>query len=305
MTYHDLDRKPVGIGERKGNLRVEHTEQQLRIFREGVPNPIITQHAMSGKRPFIHPILAPDGVGELTENEPGHHLWQHGLYVGLNDVSGVGFWKEGLSQKNRDHDGTFHPKPLEQPGIQGNSVGWMVNTEWRSPVGAPMLEEMQHWEFRDEQTRFVLTLSWTLWAVTDLRFGKYPYGGLFLRMPWQKGTGGRTLSSEGAINRAAEGKRARWMAINMPIPGRDRCLEKSCSIAILDHPQNPEHPVKWRVDGNLGVAPSRCIAGAWNLARGESTVSRYRLLIWCGDIHRGLVEEEWRSFSQLTGEHHE
>ena len=48
------------------------------------------------------------------------------------------------------------------------------------------------------------------------------------------------------------------VAVWMPIEGE----ENGGGIAILDHDQNPEHPVPWRVDGQLGISPSRCIVGA-------------------------------------------
>ena len=280
------------------SLHAERGDEWIRVFREGLPTPILTQHAARDRRPFIHPILAPDGVGELTENEPGHHLWQHGLYVGLNAVNGVGFWTEGLDDKTRDRDGTFHPAPLEDARLQGNSAGWRVASEWRSPGGEPMLAETQDWALTDKRSELQLDLNWTLRALTDAHFAQYPYGGLFLRMPYRAEAGGRAVNSEGQCGAKAEAKRARWTAIEMPIPGRELCAERLCSVAFLDHPSNPEHPVTWRVDGQLGVSPSRCIAAEWDLGAGESTVSQYRLLLRCGAADLTRIEREWQSFAQ-------
>lgn len=238
-------------------LRVEHAPDQLRIFRDGLATPLLTQRAAKDKRPFIHPILAPDGVGELTENEPGHHLWQHGLYVGLNDVNGVGFWTEGLHEKSKDKDGTFHPQPLAAPKAEGSRVAWRVVTAWRSPKGEPMLCETQTWKFADFGRHYVLDLDWTLAAEADLTFGKYAYGGLFLRMPVRPDCAGVALNSAGQTNDAAEGQRAAWVSVHLNIPGREALAQRACGIAMLDHPSNPEHPAPWRVDGQLGIAPSR------------------------------------------------
>lgn len=110
-------------------LRAEHTPESLRIFREGLAAPLLTQQAKRDNRPYIHPLLAPDGVGELTENEPGHHLWQHGLYVGLNDVNGVGFWTEGLHEKSREKDGSFHPLTFDGAKPSGAEAAWQLVTE--------------------------------------------------------------------------------------------------------------------------------------------------------------------------------
>ena len=123
------------------NLRAEHTGEHIALYRDGLDLPILRQNAAMDKRPYIHPILAPDGIGELTENQPGHHLWQHGLYVGLNDVNGVGFWEEGLGG-NKAKDGLFQPHALAAPILSGNIASWEVVTDWKAPDGSAMLTEI-------------------------------------------------------------------------------------------------------------------------------------------------------------------
>ncbi|MBC8138064.1 MAG: PmoA family protein [Fibrella sp.] len=275
-------------------LHAVHTPERIAIYRPGLDSALLTQCATTDHRPYIHPILAPDGVGELTENEPGHHLWQHGLYVGLNDVNGVGFWTEGLTGR-KDRDGTFHPQPLLPPTATADRASWEVTSEWRTPAGEPMLTETQKWSLEDRGDFLVLDMQWHLQAQTDLRFGKSSYGGLFLRMPWREGNGNQLLTSESAISpHDAEGQRARWVAVAMPIPGRDTGV---AGIALLDHPSNPEHPAPWRVDGNYGIVPSRCIAGEWLLPEGEVSTNRYRVFAFTGEISHDTIEAEWRQFA--------
>ncbi len=275
-------------------LSAEYSPESLALYRSGLTPALITQHAAPDHRPYIHPILAPDGVGQLTENEPGHHLWQHGLYTGLNDVNGVGFWTEGL-HNNKERDGTFHPQPLAPPLVAGSRADWSVVTGWRSPDGQPMLTETQKWSLEDRGDTLALDLDWELRAATDLRFGQHSYGGLFLRMPWRAEAGAELLSSEGAVTTDdAEGKRARWIALAMPVPGR---TAGAAGIAILDHPSNPAHPSPWRVDDNYGIAPSRCIAGEWHLFPGEATLNRYRIFVYVGGISQETIEAEWRQFA--------
>lgn len=275
------------------NLHTEHHSQRLAIFRHGQALPLLVQNAESDKRPFIHPILAPDGIGEVTENQPGHHLWQHGLYVGLNRVNGYGFWTEGLS--NDPLDGSFHPKPLAPPTIGDNGVSWKVETAYRSPEGKPLLSETQNWTLQDHSTTLVLDVDWTMLAEIDLEFGEYSYGGLFLRMPWRRETHGSVLTSEGATtDQTAEAQRARWVAIAMPIPGRNT---GPAGFAYFDHPSNPEFPNPWRVDGGLGIVPSRSIAGSWRLADGKTMSNRYRLIAFTGFIDASFIENQWQQFS--------
>ena len=124
-------------------LSIRRSEQQLAIFRVGLDAPLVTQHAQPDHRPFIHPLLAPDGRGVLTENEPPHHPWQHGLYTGLNGVNGIGFWTEGRHDKNRATDGSFHPLLVQSSAsaAANGEASWHVITEWRAPDGAAILAD--------------------------------------------------------------------------------------------------------------------------------------------------------------------
>ncbi len=274
-------------------LTFEYNPQSLSIFRSGQDKPLLTQNAATGKRPFIHPILAPDGVGELTENEPSHHRWQHGLYVGLNDVNGYGFWTEGLT--GNPQDGTFHPYPLEPPLILANRASWRVVSDWKAPNGEILLTETQNWSFEAQQDTFTLDLDWNLHSHSDLKFGESPYGGLFLRMPWRCETHADLLTGEGATTvQDAEGNRACWVALSMPIPEREN---GPAGFAFFDHPSNPDFPNPWRVDDNLGIAPSRSILGSWRLAAGSNAFNRYHLFIFTGEIDAESIQAQWDRFS--------
>lgn len=269
------------------------TEHQLLIARSKLVAPLLVQHARPDHRPYIHPILAPDGRGVLTEDAPPHHPWQHGLYVGLNDVNGIGFWTEGL--RGSPHDGSFHPRPLTAPHVEGQQVDWSVVTDWRAPDGSPLLGEEQCWSFADGGDHYRLTLDWTLAAAVDLTFGRYDYGGLFLRMPYRSGIGGEAVNSEGLCNRAAEGQRARWLAVSLPLAERH---EEWAGIAIFDHRANALFPTPWRVDNQLGICPSPSIAGAWRLPQGAKATWRYGLFVFCGRTEPAKVEMHWTNFCQ-------
>lgn len=276
-------------------LTIQATSERVDIFRAGQSDPILVQHAKADTRAYIHPIVAPDGNGLLTEDTPSHHPWQHGLYVGLNEVNDVGFWTEGLQQRRKDTDGTFHPEPISNTSAQNNTATWTVTSDWSAPSGASMLTETQAWTLTDQGDTYDIDLAWSLTVKIDITFGEYAYGGIFLRMPYRKERGeGEAVNNHGQVNRDAEGQRAQWVSVSIPIDGRDDWA----GIAIMDHPNNPEHPNPWRVDGQLGIAPSRCIAGPWTLAQGETTTSNYRLLAFCGQTDPACINANWTQFTQ-------
>ncbi|GAB2566896.1 DUF6807 domain-containing protein [Gracilibacillus alcaliphilus] len=275
---------------KKSDLRAESSEQIISIYRYNDSVPIITQHAKTEKRPYIHPMAAPDGVGILTEDAPSHHPWQHGLYCGFNNINNIGFWEEGL---RGGYDGTIHPKSLAQPIIKENTARWKVETDWLAPDGTHMISEEQAWTFTDHGETYELDLVWSLQAETSLTYGQHIAGGLFLRMPFKEELGGKAINSAGQENENAEAKYANWVTVSMPIENRNDWA----GIAMMNHKDNPQHPVTWRVDDQLGFSPSRCISGEWTQAQGTTETYKHRLFVYCGQPDIGQIERSWNSFN--------
>ncbi len=257
------------------------------IHRKGKSLPLAVQNARPDLRPWIHPIGAPDGKGVLTEESPGHHKHQTGLYVGFTRINGRDYFH------NRGGD-YYRRKSLESPRVEGKRATWATVYELLGEKGVVALVETQKWTLFDCGDCLVLDLDWSGEAAVDVSMARYDYGGLFLRMPWRKETGGEALNSEGQKGGAAEGKRARWVDVGMPIEGRSDWAR----IAILDHKGNPEHPTIWRVDGQLGVGPARSRAGDWSIPKGQTARFRYRFLVYTGPASPDRIESEWKRFSE-------
>lgn len=269
-------------------LRVQTSSdnEAVHIQREdGVP--LLTHRIQAGQRPSIHPLHAPDGNGIYTEDSPPHHPWQHGLYTGFNLVNGIGFWKESPA------DGTFDPTLIATPEASGSTARWSLEIAWNAPDATTLLIERQDWTLHDEGSTFDIGLAWSLRAMVGVEIGQYMAGGLFLRMPYAEDTGGLAVNSEGQRNGDAEKQRARWTAISMPIEGRNDWG----GVAIMDHPENLAFPVTWRVDNELGISPSRCIAESWTIPAGTTEAYRYRLHVFCGPIDSDSVERRWGQFA--------
>ena len=257
------------------------------VHRTGQASPLVVQNAPPDTRPWLHPIAAPDGKGILTEVSPGHHKHQTGLYVGFTRINGRDYFH------NRGAD-YFRRKSLEPARVEGAKASWSTAYELLGEKGVVTLVETQAWRLEDRGDALVLDLDWTGEAAVDVAMAKYDYGGLFLRMPWRKETGGEAVNSEGQKGGQSEGKRARWVDVGMPIEGRADWAH----VAILDHKANPEHPTIWRVDGQLGVGPARSRAGEWSIKKGESAKFRYRFFVYTGATSAEKVEAEWKRFSE-------
>jgi len=273
-------------------LTIESDAAHVRVLRTGATAPVAVQNFEADTRAFLHPIAVPGTDVPITEDAPSHHPWQHGLYVGINDINGAGFWHEGL-HPDITGDGTFHPQLVGTPEVVDDAARWTVRSEYRDEAGATLLHETQAWSMVDLGRDAVLDLTLTFHAERDLTFGRYDYGGLFIRMPYRAEAGGRAFTSEGLEGGEADGQRARWAAAEMPIPG----LAGEATLAILDHPRNREHPAPWRVDHELGIAPSICVAGPWNLAAGADETFRLRVLIFDRAVEASVIDAAWTRFA--------
>ncbi len=267
-------------------LEIDEAAGLLRVLRAQDGTPVVTQHARPEHRPYLHPIVAPDGRGVLTEDRPGHHLHQTGLYWGFTRLNGRDYF-------HNPGAGFWRRTGLEAVDEAGPVVRWQTTYELLGESGDPVLTERQQWSMREAGGRYVLDLEWTGTAHTDVTIGRYDYGGLFLRMPWREGIRGEVVNAARQRNERAEGQRAMWVDVGMQVEGRDDLAH----IAIFDHPDNGGYPQHWRVDSQLGVGPARSREADWTIAAGDSEVIRHRFIVYTGTLDDVAMTNEWMAYS--------
>ncbi|NNM28357.1 MAG: dehydrogenase, partial [Akkermansiaceae bacterium] len=264
----------------------------LSVMRAGTA--LVTQNARPDFRPYLHPIVAPDGRGTLTQYSPGHHKHQTGLYWGFTRVNG----RDYFHHPEGDYWRRVSAEVL-QP--KGDEVRWRTVYAMLGEDGGTVLTETQTWTMQIAGGgQAFLDLEWRGRAGTgDVTIAESKYGGLFLRMPWKKGIDAHVVTAARHRNQAAEGKRAMWLDVGMEIEGRD----DEGHIAIFDHPKNDGFPNAWRVDGQFGVGPSRARQGDWVIKAGKEAVFRHRFLIYTGEASSSRLTEEWKAWSGSRGTH--
>ena len=277
-----------GCSSRKQILTAHHDQNAgtISVFRNDDPEPLLLQNAMPEIRPYIHPIKAPDGNGVLTEFSPAHHKHQTGLYWGLKQVNGRDYFMNWRG----DYWRRVSARVTE---AKGQRVKWQTVYNLRDENGGVILTETQNWSIHETDGKFLMDLEWKGEAKIDITMGKFYVGGLFLRMPWREGIAGEVINADGKKNKEAEGQRARWNDIGISITGR----KDPAHIVILDHPDNTEFPIPWRVDNELGVGPSRQILGDWSLRKGETEVVRYRLIVYTGEFNERNINRLWKEYA--------
>jgi hypothetical protein len=116
---------------------------------------------------------------------------------------------------------------------------------------------------------------------------------------------GRIVTSEGARDGDAWGKRAKWVDYSGPVNG------KTAGVAIFDHPKNPRHPTWWHVRtyGLFAANPLGAHhfenkpvgAGDLKLAAGERVTFRYRFVFHAGNEKAAGIEERYTAYSNGDG----
>ena len=233
-------------------LKQDKAGETIAVYRLNETTPILTQVAKANFRPYIHPLVAPDGKGLLTQYSPGHHKHQTGLYWGFTRVNG----RDYFHHPEGDY---WRQVSVRIITAKGKKVAWETVYDLLDEKGNTVLTETQNWTMREENGRYLLDLEWNGEAKTDVTIGKYDYGGLFVRMPWYEGIKGEVVNTARQRNEKAEGQAANWVDIGMQVEGRTDLAH----IAIFDHPKNRNYPTIWRVDGQLGAGPARAKKGDW------------------------------------------
>lgn len=280
-----------GASVAEPHLEFKTARADLLEIRRGDDGPILVtcQTTETHGRPYLHPLRSPDGKGVLTQFSPGHHKHQTGLYWGPTRINGRDYFH------NYSPDYWANTKISPHPNLGEGPVSWTITSDLLDEKGESVLRETQQWLMADHTDYYVLDLIWSAEAQTDVVIGQYPYGGLFLRMPWKQGIAAKVLNSEGQTGQAGEGKSARWVDLAMEIES----LDGMAHIAMIDHPRNPGYPTLWRIDGQFGVGPALTRKGDVTIPKGESARYRYRLVIYQGDFDRALVENTEESFREL------
>lgn len=239
-------------------------------------------------RPYIHPLRSPDGKGVLTQFSPGHHKHQTGLYWGPTRINGRDYFH------NYNKQFWANTKILPILTANGQLPSWQSSSDLMGKDGKVVLQETQQWTMKDHGKWYTLDLVWTAHAKTEVTVSKYPYGGLFLRMPWKRGVPAECRNSEGLVNQQGEGKAAKWVDLAMKIEGMDEMAH----IAIIDHTSNAGHPTLWRIDGQFGIGPAFTRAGDVTIPKGEQKKYRYRLVVYQGEFNKELVDKQYAEYGK-------
>ncbi|AWM41227.1 hypothetical protein GobsT_01570 [Gemmata obscuriglobus] len=232
--------------------------------------------AESVAKPYLYPVLAPNGVGvtrawPVEKGLPGEatsdHVHQKSVWFCHGDVipegialkvksvnkadKGVDFWSEA-----RDKDGPRHGKikcvKVGEPKQHAkNHASVETHNEWFTPDGVKIMDEVRVIHFFEGAEGRTFAFDITLKAtVCPITFGDTKEGSFGIRVhdglrPTEK-TGAVVTTAEGKVvappvkdNMSIWGHPAQWIDYSGKLDG------KEVGVAVFDHPSNPKS--NWHV----------------------------------------------------------
>lgn len=278
-----------------GTLHVFEGTQLITTYHLG---PLLGQISpMAVRRPFLYPVIGPDGYG-LTEfgkpHDPtGSHAHHYSLWIAHANVNGHDFWSERGGIIAHDQWELLEDGPV--------FCRLVLTTRWVFDKVDILRERRSLTVYRAAAPTARLLdfeLEFMPAGSKAVELGKTSFGFLAVRVAQSMTPfdgGGEILSSRGDRNeQAAHLKRAEWLDLSGPVaPGRAADERDSNippprwgGIAVFDHPANENHPTIWHCRNDGWAGASFCGEKAYTIPPAGKLRLRYRLV-----LHQGTVAE--------------
>lgn len=272
------------------------------------------------EKPVLYPLRSANGTlvtrGFPLAPRPGdptdhpHHI---GLWFNFENLNGLDFWNNSYAipaAKKSGYGWIRTDKILETKDGTKGILAYHAN--WTDQQKQVILEEQTRFEFSGNAQERIIDRVTTLTADKDALFKDAKDGMLGLRLAHElqipdpadqkftddkgnvtvvkggtdKVANGTYLTSEGKTGNDAWSTRGVWCKVYGKI-GAD-----SVSVAIIDHPENPNYPTFWHARG-YGLFAANPLGEKiftngkseknLTLKKGESVTFRYRIIIHNGE----------------------
>lgn len=308
---------PQSFAQKNETVKVikSTSQDKIDVF---IGNKIFTSflYPDSLEKPVLFPVHAANGTivtrGFPLNTQPGEptdHPHHAGIWFTYENVNGLDFWNNSYAipaEKKNLYGWIRTDKIIEiSSGIHGTIV---YHANWTNQQKKILLEETTHLKFSGTAHQRIIDRTTVLTADTLVNFADAK-DGLYgirlahaLQIPENKDqefkdnkgnitvvkkvndsiANGNYLTSEGKKGNEAWSTRGRWCNVYGKM-GND-----SISIAIIDHPENPNYPTFWHARG-YGLFAANPLGEKiftngessknLQLQKGKSVTFRYRIVI--------------------------
>ncbi len=312
-------------------VRADEAQRRVDITIDGKPfTSYIWPETLA--KPVLYPLVDGDGV-TLTRHWPpkagerSDHPHHVGLWFNYSNVNGFDFWNnsEAIKPDRRAKMGSIVFKKIDSAKSGAKSGELVTESTWVTGAGQPVIDETTRFVFSTIGNARVIDRIATLRALDRVVFNDDKDGFLGIRVAgWLESptaTGavfvdshgvetktagaspdatGMYLTSEGKKGDDAWGTRGRWCELT----GHN--ADHTATIAIFDHPKNPDYPTYWHARGyglfavnplgRTGFEPKQPPLN-YTLDKGQTAVFRYRIVLYTGTETPEQLNKEADAFA--------
>ncbi len=245
----------AGLGLAVAQVKFTHLPQSLQVEIDGKP---FTEFYFAGPattKPYLHPLRSASGIRitrlfpmEAVAGEPQDHLHHRGLWFSHGDVNGIDFWanESSYAAPKQTNLGRIVMKKIVS--LQGGEKSGAAEIifDWEGPAHKVLLTEDRTMTFYAGPAMRTIDFDIRLTAREAIKFGDTKEGSFAMRLrpEFDDKHGGQVRNAEGGEGeKKIWGKRSNWVDYSAEVEG------EKLSVAIFDHPQNPNHPTRWHARG--------------------------------------------------------
>jgi hypothetical protein len=273
---------------------------------------------------YLFPVYGPTGKQmtraypmQKIEGEQTDHYHHRGICFGHQDINGFDSWMERgsvsllpddqLNEKQKTslrRMGTTKHIAFKEVKADAQQAVIVEENEYFGSDGSKSVTEIRKLTFRvDGEHRLI---DWDQEFIAkdgEVTFGDRKDAGLSIRVPSSMAVdvkkGGHIVTSAGAMDKEAWGKRAPWVDYNGPVDG------ETLGVAMLNHPSSFRHPTSWHVRtyglftanpfGSLDKADPN---GPHTLKPGQKLLLRHRFVFHKGDEKAGNIAAAYERYAK-------
>jgi hypothetical protein len=249
---------------------------------------------------YLHPVFTPAGR-VITDDFPPDEPHQHGVFFAWvnTTVAGhnVNFWDPKALSGHVEHSAV---KRILQGDVFAQFQAQLLHSDTTHPhAPQPVFDETWTVRVYNLDRQFLIDFETIQTCVADsCIINKHYYGGMAFRglRSWFDDKCVALVTSEGKDQQTGNESRPNWVRMSGPsVAGESGSL---ATFLAMGHPDNfrADQPVRLHPD-----KPYFCFApeiiGPFTIARQDSLVSRYRFLIFNGEIDSELIQRAWNDYA--------
>jgi hypothetical protein len=265
-------------------------------------------------KPYLWPLRTTTGtyvtrmwpmekVDEEANIAKPDHKHQRGVWFAHESVNGLDFWNNEASYTTPNRGKIVLAAPVLMK--EGKGSGTITATfDWTDLQGHKVLTETRIMTFYGDKDARRIDFDITLTPAEKVTFGDNKDGAFGVRMrpilQEDKGSGHITNADGLVGEKQLWGKPSNWCDYSGEVRGEE------VGIAILDHPDNPRHPVRWHARGyglfaanpfGVSVFDKSLPKSDLVVEPGQKLRFRYRMVIHTGDVKSADISHEWEKYT--------